>query len=154
MQLQRIGQTIKEQFIHSLNDKCMLEEIIKELTATNTDDQITSEGMLALAKRVEAQRAQAAVFFVVPGNSQALLRMPDTAVLKLINVNNDSIQAEVVECKTNTGNVRKSNITQETHVGEKGCADTDSYSKSKHSAKGQNDQDNAYKLTIFSHLLM
>ena len=26
------------------------------------------------------------VFFVVPGNSQALLRMPDTAVLNIINL--------------------------------------------------------------------
>ena len=41
------------------------------------------------------------VFFVVPGNGQALLGMPDTAALKLININIDSIQVEVVECKTN-----------------------------------------------------
>ena len=41
-------------------------------------------------------------FFVVPGNSQVLLGMPDTAALKIINLNIDSIQAEVVECKTNT----------------------------------------------------
>ena len=39
----------------------MLEKIIKELTTTNDDDQITSEGMLAWAKRVEMQRAQTAV---------------------------------------------------------------------------------------------
>ena len=39
----------------------MLEEIIKELTATNNDDHITIGGMLAWAKRVEAQRAQVAV---------------------------------------------------------------------------------------------
>ena len=39
----------------------MLEEIIKELTATNNDDHITSRGVLAWAKRVEAQRRQAAV---------------------------------------------------------------------------------------------
>ena len=89
------------------------------------------------------------VFFVVPGNGQVLLRMPDTAALKLINVNIDSIQAEVAECKTNTGDARKSNITQETHVGEKGCADTDADSKSKHSTNGQNNQDNAYKVTNY-----
>ena len=29
-----VNRQLKEQFIHSLNDKCMLEEIIKELTAT------------------------------------------------------------------------------------------------------------------------
>ena len=32
------------------------------------------------------------VFFVVPGNSQMLLGMPDTAALKLININTDSIR--------------------------------------------------------------
>ena len=36
---------LKEQFIHGLNDRCILEEIIKELTATNDDEQITSEGV-------------------------------------------------------------------------------------------------------------
>ena len=39
----------------------MLEEIIKELTATSSDDHITSGGVLAWAKRVELQRAQTAV---------------------------------------------------------------------------------------------
>ena len=39
----------------------MLEEIIKELTATKSDGCIMSGGVLAWAKRVEAQRAQAAV---------------------------------------------------------------------------------------------
>ena len=39
----------------------MLEEIIKELTATKNDVWIMSGGMLVWAKRVEAQRAQAAV---------------------------------------------------------------------------------------------
>ena len=39
------------------------------------------------------------VFFVVPGNGQTLLGMPDTAALKLININIDSIQAEKAECK-------------------------------------------------------
>ena len=39
----------------------MLKEIIKELTITKDDDQITSKSMLTWAKRVEAQRAQAVV---------------------------------------------------------------------------------------------
>ena len=39
----------------------MLEEIIKELTVTSNDDHTTSGGVLAWAKRVEAQRAQTAV---------------------------------------------------------------------------------------------
>ena len=69
------------------------------------------------------------VFYVVLGNSPALLGMPDTAALKLINVNIDYIQAEVEQCKTNTGDAREANITQETHRVEKGCANTDAYSK-------------------------
>ena len=33
-------------------------------------------------------------FFVVPGNGQVLLGMPDTAALKIININIDSLEAE------------------------------------------------------------
>ena len=58
---QEVNRQLKEQFIHSLNDKHMLEEMKKELTATKIDDHITSGGKLAWAKRVEAQRAQTAV---------------------------------------------------------------------------------------------
>ena len=58
---QEVDRQLKEQFINGLNDKHMLEEIIKELTATKNDDHITSGGMLAWAKRVEAQRAHAVV---------------------------------------------------------------------------------------------
>ena len=43
----------------------MLEEIMKELTAANDDEQITSNGMLAWPKRVEAQRAQATVLSTI-----------------------------------------------------------------------------------------
>ena len=39
----------------------MLEEIIKELTATINDDHRTSRGVLVWAKRVETQRVQAVV---------------------------------------------------------------------------------------------
>ena len=48
-----IDQQLKEQFIHGLNDKTMLEEFIRELTARNNDEQTTSEGVLAWAKRIE-----------------------------------------------------------------------------------------------------
>ena len=58
---QEIERQLKEQFIHGLNDKYMLKEIIKELTTTTDYDQISSGGMLAWPKRAEAQRAQAAV---------------------------------------------------------------------------------------------
>ena len=43
------------------------------------------------------------IFFVVPGNRQALLGMPDTATLNIININIDYIQAEITKCKTNIG---------------------------------------------------
>ena len=50
-----IDRQLKEQFIHSLNDKGMLDEIIKGLTTKSNDGLTTSEGGLAWAKRVEAQ---------------------------------------------------------------------------------------------------
>ena len=43
------------------------------------------------------------VFFVVPVNGQALLGLPDTVALNIINLNIDSIQKEIRECKTNRG---------------------------------------------------
>ena len=44
---QEFDRELKEQFIHGLNDKHMLEEIIEDLTATNNDDHITNGGVLA-----------------------------------------------------------------------------------------------------------
>ena len=52
---------LKEQFIHGLNNKMMLDEVIRELTTKGSNDQTTSEDMLIWAKRVEAQRMQAVV---------------------------------------------------------------------------------------------
>ena len=51
-------------------------------------------------------------FFVVPGDGQALLGLPDTDVLNIININIDSIDAEVVknkECHVNTKTLQRSN---------------------------------------------
>ena len=76
-------------------------------------------------------------FFVVPGNGHVLLRMPDTAALQLININIDSIQAEIVECKTN--------IEKESHTVEKGCANMDADLKTKQGTNCQNGQNNANK---------
>ena len=56
-----IDRQLKEQFIHGLNDKGMLGKIIKELTIKSNNEQTTSEGVLAWAKRVEAQKAQASI---------------------------------------------------------------------------------------------
>ena len=55
-------------------------------------------------------------FFVVPGNGQVLLGMPDTVVLNLINLNTDSIQTLTAECKTNK--------EQETCTGLEACTNT------------------------------
>ena len=50
-----IDRQLKEHFIHWLNDKVMLDEVIRELTAKSNDEQMTSKGILAWAKRVEVQ---------------------------------------------------------------------------------------------------
>ena len=52
---------LKEQFIHGLNDKMMLDEVIRELTTKGSNNQTTSEDVLIWAKGVEAQRMQAAI---------------------------------------------------------------------------------------------
>ena len=52
---------LKEQFIHGLNDKTLLDKVIRELTTKGSNDQITSEDMLIWAKRVETHRMQAAI---------------------------------------------------------------------------------------------
>ena len=47
---QEIDRQLKEQFIHGLNDKHMLEEMIKEITVTSNDEHIKSGGVLAWQK--------------------------------------------------------------------------------------------------------
>ena len=39
----------------------MLEEVIRELTARNNDEQTTSKGVLVWAKRIEVQQVQVAI---------------------------------------------------------------------------------------------
>ena len=56
-----VDQQLKEQFIHGLNDKIMLDEVIRELTAKSNKEQTTSKDVLAWAKRVEVQQAQEAI---------------------------------------------------------------------------------------------
>ena len=48
----------------------MLEEIIKELATARNNEHITSGGVLAWAKRVEAQRAQEAVLSTITESRQ------------------------------------------------------------------------------------
>ena len=47
--------------MHGLNVKSMLDEVIRELTAKNNNEQTTSEDVLVWAKRIKAQRAQTAI---------------------------------------------------------------------------------------------
>ena len=68
--------------------------------------------------------------FVVPRNGQTLLRMPDTAGLNIINLNIDSLQVEVVECKTNIG--------QEMQTVSKGCTNMATGDHTTQNAYGQN----------------
>ena len=69
-----IDRQLKEQFIHSLNNKGMLDKITKELTTKSNDKQTTSEGVLAWAKRVEVQWASAVVGLMNQDNAQHMGR--------------------------------------------------------------------------------
>ena len=72
------------------------------------------------------------IFFVVLGNGKVLLGIPDTAALNIINLNIDSIQAEIASCKTNR--------EQEMHAMAEGCTNTDEGEINKQDTNGQNDQ--------------
>ena len=74
------------------------------------------------------------VFFVVPGNSQALLGLPDMVALNIINLNIGSIQKEIRECKTNRGH--------ETHVETEDCTNKGTGSAVKQDSNGQQHQTN------------
>ena len=89
------------------------------------------------------------MFFVVPRNGQVLLGMPDTAALKIININIDSIQAAKEECNTNIGDTEESNTTQKAHVVEKSCTNTDADSKVDNNVNGHNDNNNVNTLTNY-----
>ena len=56
-----VDRQLKEQFIHGLNDRVMLDEIVRELMAKNNSEQINSEDVLLWARQIETQRAQAAI---------------------------------------------------------------------------------------------
>ena len=71
--------------------------------------------------------------FVVPGNGQALLGMPDTDRLQIFNINTVSIDAEdmeIGEWYINTSTAQESNTKQENGGAVKCCANIDSISKS------------------------
>ena len=87
-------------------------------------------------------------FFAVPRNSHALLGMPDTAALKIININVDSIQAVKEECNTNIGDTKESNTTKEAHV-VKSCTNMDADSKVNINVNGHDDNTNVNTLTNY-----
>ena len=75
--------------------------------------------------------------FVVLGNGQVLLGMPDATFLNIINVNIDSIQMEIAGGKTNTG--------QEIQTVSEGCTNRGGDAITKQDANGQKDQKTANK---------
>ena len=74
------------------------------------------------------------MFFVVPGNGQVLLGLPDMVALNIINLNIDSIQKEIRECKTNKG--------RETHAETEDCTNKAAQSAVKQDCNGQQHQTN------------
>ena len=56
-----IDRQLKEQFIHGLNNKAMLDEVVRELMAKNSSKQMNSEDVLLWVRQIKAQRAQAAI---------------------------------------------------------------------------------------------
>ena len=66
------------------------------------------------------------------GNGQALLGMPDTEALNIINLNIHSIQAEISSCKTNR--------EQEMHAMADSCTNMDTGEINIQDANGQNNQ--------------
>ena len=93
--------------------------------------------------QIQKLKKKQCAFFVVPGNCQALLGMPGTAALNIINLNIDSIQAEIMKFKTNKG--------QETYAVMEGCTNRDTRVINKQDANGQNDQNNSNKSIHYFH---
>ena len=50
-----VDRQLKEQFIHGLNDKIMLDKIIRKLTSRTSNVQMTSKDVLVWDKRVKAE---------------------------------------------------------------------------------------------------
>ena len=87
--------------------------------------------------QIQKLKKKQCVFFVVPGSGQALLGRSDTAALNIINLNIDSIQAEIISGKTNRG--------QETHTVADGCTNRNMAEVIKQDGNGQNGQNQSNK---------
>ena len=90
--------------------------------------QIEQLGTCAVTMKFKNLKKQC-VFFLVLGNSQVLLGMPDMAVLNIIKLNIDSIQKEISNCKTNRG--------KEMHVVAEDCTNRDTHGAIKGDDNGQ-----------------
>ena len=88
------------------------------------------------------------MFFVVPRNGQVLLGMPDTAALKIININIDSMQATEEKCNTNIGDTKEPSIKQFMHVAERSCTNMDADLKIDNNANSHS-YTNVNKLTNY-----
>ena len=62
-----IDRQLKEQFVHRLNDNCMMVKIIKELTKSEEN---TSNQVYLWARWIEAQRTKTAVLNNLKGNQK------------------------------------------------------------------------------------
>ena len=83
------------------------------------------------------------------GNVQVLLGMPDTAALKITDINIDSIHAEKEECNANIGNMGESNTTQEVCVAEKICINMDADSKVNNKVNSHSNNTNQNTITNY-----
>ena len=90
--------------------------------------------------------------FVVLGNGQTLLGMPDTKALYIINVNIDSIEAESTQrqnCNTNISDAKTSNAKQEMHWEKECCTNTDNSVKNTNNDNGSASNTNTNTLTNY-----
>ena len=91
-------------------------------------------------------------FFVVPGNDQVLLGMPDTATLNIINVTIDSIEAEDTQkenCNTSISDAKMSNVKQETYGTNRSCTNTDKDLKNTNNVNRSDSNTNTNTLTNY-----
>ena len=85
----QLAKTIKSQIKLKINNKIFITQLGMCMVTIN------------YKKKINKKKCE---FFVVPGNDQALLGMPDTTALNIINVYIDSIEAEGTHrenCNTN-----------------------------------------------------
>ena len=81
-----------------------------------------------------------------------LFGMPDTAVLNIINVNIDFIEAAGTKKEnfnTNISNAKTSNVKQETYGAKESCTNTDEDLKNSNNVNGLDSNTNTDRLTNY-----